>query len=86
MLGYLAYALRKPTYLLQKTRKIIQKNFFMKKCSKIFFINCFKKSFNILEEQFLKTFRKKIFLRRLQTLWRDFQALVDIKVFFRKKE
>jgi hypothetical protein len=35
-----------------------------------------KKSFKIVAEEFLKSFRKKIFLRRLPTLRIDFQALI----------
>jgi hypothetical protein len=43
---------------------------------KNFYENIFKKkSSKIIEEEFLIFFRKKIFLRRLRTLRRDFQAL-----------
>ncbi len=71
MFGNLASALRKKNYLLQKTRENFQKK--KKKFSKKMES---KKRYKILAEEFLKSFRKKIFLRRLRTLRRDFKALL----------
>jgi hypothetical protein len=56
---------------LQKTRENFQKK--KKKFSKKMES---KKRYKILAEEFLKSFRKKIFLRRLRTLRRDFKALL----------
>ncbi len=46
---------------------------------KIFYGNIFKKSSKITAEEFLKSFRKKIFLQRLR---RYFQALIITQIMF----
>jgi hypothetical protein len=59
------------------SKKIFLCNNFQKK-NKIFK----KKRFKIIAQEFLKSFRKKIFLRRLRTLGRDFQALIKIILIY----